>query len=301
MAASIDTLTGRLTTIKEEIEGMIGGLSVLKWEIQSAEQERDRVQGEARQAAADLAAKRQALHEVAHVFPSDGEERVSLDYQATLAQIEDTSPSGFGEVAGFLRERHLDPSARSSFSPSAVDLARYLGIPVNQILGSEDRAARFSCDGVVNVPGLAFSMALPHSSCGIVTALEFDFGMAATCEVFAKAGTYEESLSNPSAWSQAWSGELRKGWNSIPVDLHLKDGLTHSFYMACSCQKLTCSTTEPDSTGVEPLTLTPGRVVMQRFQWPHRGAEAQLNLKQYYFVGNVKYMHYAAPSKHSDN
>merc|ERR1719203_2142865 len=108
-------------------------------------------------------------------------------------QFLDMDPDAFQEIVSFLRKRRIDSTARSSFSAGAVDLALYLGIPVDHIQGSRHREVVFHRVGTKCGWGLAFSATLPHPSCGLIHALEFELACRTKCTVYTKEGGYGDS------------------------------------------------------------------------------------------------------------
>lgn len=321
MKEDIGDILGRLISVKEEVR-------LAERERDKALEERDKALEELsakRQEVADtkglLTGNKHAVHD------NRLDEKVSLDVggrrftmcRSTLSQFEDSvlaavvsnrwsgdlhapdgaifldmDPDGFEEVACFLRARRIDPDSLSSFSIRAVGLASYLGIPIDHVSGSKTKVAQFAQVSGRRQHGLVFGVMLPHPSCGMVDALEFRIEAPTPCVLYTKVGGFEESLTSPQDWSQAWSGVLPCGWNSIPLNLHLRNGEVHSIYLFCSEDALQYSTEAPASLENEPLILTSGRAVRGRFQWPHQGDYANLNTQPRYFAGDVKYRHYTA-------
>lgn len=208
----------------------------------------------------------------------------------------DMSPDGFEEVSNFLRSRRVDPQARSNFSAKAVGVASYLGIPVDHVSGSQSHVAKFACVGHGAGYGLAFGMSLPHPSCGMAHGLELSLLRPAACAVYVKAGDFEDSLAKPEDWRKAWAGELEAGWNSVPLNLHLRNGEAHSIYLWCTAQAIQYSTEAPAAQSGTPLTLTSGRAFVKLFEWPVQGEHAGLNTQHRHFAGHVRYSHYTAAS-----
>lgn len=319
-------MADHLMALKEELAKM----------IEVAEQERDQVLEAVRLANEELSAKtREAadvqivVDELKRVADARGKEEVRLDVggrcftleRAVLTQCKDTvlamlagsrwsdgrqdkdgvifldvNPDDFEEIVSFLQARRRDPDARSSFGARAVGLAIYLGVPVDQVTGGQSRVAEFAHVGEKRGMGLAFSARLPHPSCGILEALEFNLDMPAACRVYAKPGSFAEaSLSRAADWREAWKGELQAGRNTVPLQrMHLRNGEPHSFYLFCSRSSLAYSTEAPPSDAGEEaaLVVMPGRAVRELFQWPITGEFSALNTRHRHFAGTVKYTHY---------